>query len=149
MLNAVDVWLELAFPDGPEYWRQDGRPRAGARTDHPGIVLAFTARNIDGHPELRYASDRFTTWQENLRAVALGLEALRKLERYGIASRGQQYAGWKELEAPGPSAARGRDLIGRHGSVVAALKATHPDHGGDAADFADVQAARSEGASDA
>ena len=145
MLNAADIWLELAIPAGG-MWRQDGRPRAGARADHPGVVLAFTARAIPGRPELRYASDRFTTWQENLRAIALGLEALRKLERYGITTRGQQYAGWKQLEAPGPSAARGRELIRRHGSVRAALHATHPDHGGDAADFADVQAAREEGA---
>ncbi len=37
------------------------------------------------------------SWKENLRAIALGLEALRKVERYGIAERGQQYAGYREL----------------------------------------------------
>ncbi len=29
-----------------------------------------------------------------------------------------------------------------HGGTAQALKATHPDHGGNATDFADVQAAR-------
>ena len=33
-------------------------------------------------------------------------------------------------------------LIREHGGVTQALKATHPDHGGDALDFAAVQAAR-------
>jgi hypothetical protein len=35
----------------------------------------------------------------NLRAIALGLEALRKVERYGIAERGQQYAGFAQIGA--------------------------------------------------
>jgi hypothetical protein len=42
--------------------------------------------------------------------------------------------------------ARGRDLIRQHGGIKAALMATHPDHGGDPQDFADVQVAREEGA---
>jgi hypothetical protein len=49
---------------------------------------------------------------------------------------------WKQLESGGPSADRGRDLIREHGGVREALMATHPDHGGDPVDFADVQAAR-------
>lgn len=40
---------------------------------------------------------------------------------------------------------RGRQLIERHGGLRQALMATHPDHGGSADDFADVQAAREEG----
>jgi hypothetical protein len=38
-------------------------------------------------------------WQHNVRAIALGLEALRKVDRYGITRRGEQYAGWKALPA--------------------------------------------------
>ena len=59
-----------------------------------------------------------------------------------MTKRGEQYAGWKQLESGGPSAARGRELIQEHGSVREALFATHPDYGGDPADFAAVQAAR-------
>jgi hypothetical protein len=139
-LKASNVWLEVAIP--PEMFRLDGRPRAGARAEHPGVVVSFTSRTLG--KELRYATDRFTAWQDNLRAVALGLEALRKVERYGIANRGEQYAGWTQLSAGGPSPDRGRDLIGRHGGLTAALRATHPDTSGydSAGDFADVQAAR-------
>jgi hypothetical protein len=95
-LSATGARLELAIPPGPAYWRQDGRPRAHVVADHPGVVLAFTAGTLGGR-ELRYATDRFLTWQDNLRAVALGLEALRRVERYGIAQRGEQYAGWAAL----------------------------------------------------
>jgi hypothetical protein len=94
------------------------------------------------HGPLEYATDVFDDWQDNVRAIALGLEALRRVDRYGIAKRGEQYRGWKQLEAGGPSPARGEDLIREHGSVRAALMATHPDHGGDPSDFAAVQAAR-------
>lgn len=139
-LRASDVWLEIAIP--PEMFRLDGRPRAHAQADHPGVVLTFHSASLK--KELRYATDRFRSWQDNLRSVALGLEALRKVERYGIANRGEQYAGWAQLSAGGPSADRGRDLIRQHGGIAGALRATHPDTSGydSAADFADVQAAR-------
>jgi hypothetical protein len=141
-LGAADVWLEVAMDERD--FRQDGRPRAHARAAHPGVVLAFHSRTL--RKDLRYATDRFWTWQDNLRAIALGLEALRKVERYGIATRGEQYAGWAQLTAGGPSAERGAAIIREHGGLRQALMATHPDHGGDPTDFADVQAARTQGA---
>ena len=91
--------LEVAVPD--DQWRLDGRPRANAREIHPGIVLSLPSTKVG---PLRYATDTFTTWQDNLRAVALGLEALRKVDRYGITKRGEQYAGFKALP-PGTSEA--------------------------------------------
>jgi hypothetical protein len=120
--------------------RIDGWPRSGAREpEHPGVEVSFDSP----HGRLVYATDVCERWEHNVRAVALGLEALRAVDRHGITQRGQQYAGFKQLPAgAGPSADRGHDLIRRHGSVREALMATHPDHGGDAADFADVQAAR-------
>jgi hypothetical protein len=45
--------------------------------------------------------------------------------------------GLRQGDILGPS-----DLIREHGSVRAALMATHPDHGGDPDEFAAVQAAR-------
>lgn len=140
-LRATSVRIEIAIP--PEGWRLDGRPRAGARADHPGVVVRADTR----YGPISYATDRFTRYEDNLRAIALGLGDLRRLERYGIANRGQQYRGWTALEAGrgDPSPGHGRGIIAEHGSVAAALKATHPDHGGDPDDFADVQAARAAG----
>lgn len=142
--GARRVVLEVDMRE--EDFRIDGMPRANraaraART--PGIVLSFKATAVPGAPELRYEVGTFTDWRDNVRAVALGLEALRAVDRHGVTRRGEQYAGWKALPSgSGPSAERGRRLIREHGSVTKALMATHPDHGGDAAEFADVQAAR-------
>lgn len=88
-------------------------------------------------------TDAFPHWQDNVRAIALGLEALRKVDRYGIGKRGEQYVGWRALPAGDAGEVdRGRDLIEEAGGVRAALKCHHPDHGGDPADFSAVQAAR-------
>jgi hypothetical protein len=92
-----------------------------------------------------YATDVCERWEHNVRAIALGLEALRAVDRHGITRRGEQYAGFKALPPGGPSVERGVQLIRDHGSVRAALLATHPDQGGDSAEFADVQAAREAG----
>lgn len=123
--------------------RLDGMPREDRRAQSPGIVLSFEATAVPGSPRLRYEVGSFGDWRDNLRAIALGLQALRAVDRYGVTKRGEQYAGWKALPAPaGPSVERGRALIRAHGSEKAALMATHPDRGGDPAAFADVQAAR-------
>lgn len=73
--------------------RVDGGLRERSTPRTPRVILAFDSQ----HGPLKYACDRFTHWQANLRAIALGLEALRKLERYGIAGRGEQYTGWAQL----------------------------------------------------
>lgn len=121
-------------------FRQNGLPRADRTAYTPGVVLSLDSRRV-GHA-LRYEVGTFHRWQDNVRAIALGLAALRAVDRYGITRSAEQYAGWRQLPSGGPSAQRGQDLIRQHGSVTAALRATHPDHGGDPADFADVQAAR-------
>lgn len=119
--------------------RKDGYPRSDAREpSHPGVEVSFDSR----HGRLVYSTDVCAWWQHNVRSIALGLEALRAVDRYGISARGQQYAGWAQLGAGGPDAERGRKLVERHGGVRAALMATHPDHQGDPLDFADVQAYR-------
>lgn len=139
-LGARHAVIQLAVTE--EDIRLDGQIRANARPSHPGAIVSFDSR----HGPLEYATDVFTHWQDNVRAIALGLEALRKVDRYGIAKRGEQYRGWKALPVgDGPSTERGAELIREHGGVRQALMATHPDHGGDPAEFADVQAAREAG----
>jgi hypothetical protein len=119
--------------------RLDGQPRADARPiSHPGVEISFNSR----HGRLVYATDTFDDWHDNVRAIALSLEALRAVDRYGVSKRGQQYAGWAQLTAGGPDADRGKVLVERAGTIRQALMRYHPDHGGDARDFADVQAYR-------
>lgn len=131
-----------------EDFRQDGIPRADKRARTPGIVLSFTATAVPGKPHLRYEVGRFRSFEDNIRAVALGLQALRAVDRYGVTRRGEQYAGWKQLEAGVPSdgdAERGRDLIeAAGGDVKEAIRRSHPDLNPEAgsADFIDIMAAR-------
>lgn len=75
----------------------DGMFRAGAKLRGPGVVISFGSRV----GALRYPCDTFTDWQDNVRAIALSLEALRKVERYGVTKRNEQYQGWAALPAPG------------------------------------------------
>lgn len=117
--------------------RADGRPRADARAPlHPGVEVSFDSR----YGRLTYATDVFDDWRDNLRAIAKGLEALRAVDRWGVAKRGQQYAGFALLSAGPGKEERGRQLVAQYGSVTAALRATHPDTGGDSASEADFDA---------
>ncbi len=83
--------------------RQDGALRARAEVQHPGVRISFEST----HGALTYATDTFAgrwygdppDWQINLRAIALSLEALRKVDRYGVVKRGEQYVGFKALPA--------------------------------------------------
>lgn len=90
-LAGRDLVIEVDVDEA--HIRNDGRLRANARPASPGVRVAFDSV----HGPLTYATDRFGRWQDNVRAIALGLEALRKVDRYGITKRGEQYAGWKAL----------------------------------------------------
>jgi hypothetical protein len=103
--------------------RLDGLLRADRKVEKPGVVLSFDSR----HGALRYPCDCFSAnwkvdrapWHANLRAVTLGLEALRRVERYGIASRAEQYTGWRAL---GAGIAIGQTATLRFGSLEEAAR---------------------------
>lgn len=169
-LGATSVTLQVDADESQI--RLDGQLRSDARVHNQGVILTI---ETPSHGTLVYACDEFESpgyrgkphWHENLRAIALGLEALRKVERYGIANRGQQYAGYRELGSGIPlgkamtveEAARvlaeaagwaGQDmpggLIGQPELVAEAYrqaaKRLHPDAGGDAAAFRRATEAR-------
>lgn len=73
--------------------RLDGELRASARPHTPAVGVSIESR----HGPLLFVCDRFRGWQDNVRAIALGLEALRKVERYGIVQSDEQYRGWQAL----------------------------------------------------
>jgi len=138
--------------------RLDGMLRANARVGHPGVVVSFDS---DFGP-LRYATDAYEkdwahgmpSWQGNLRAIALTLEALRAIDRWGVSKRGEQYTGWKALPATSgvtfPSADEAlrwmRDQAGDTGPLKTVYrdlaKRLHPDVGGSAEEWEKLSAAR-------
>lgn len=158
----------LVVDADPSQVRRDGMLRADARVrgDYVEVFLPQTDRG-----SMRFATGRFRGrwdspgWQANVRAIALGMEALRKVRRYGIADDDQQYRGWQALP-PGDPIALGagmtldqaaailhdgypdgptaEDLLLEVGmtdrpwirdSYRMAAKAHHPDAGGDPETF--------------
>lgn len=124
--------------------RLDGMPRSDARPGNPTVVLSFDSK----FGPLRYATCEYTSWDDNLRAIALAMEALRAVDRYGVSKRGEQYVGWRQLPASTDpadsltSVEEARALIDGYGGLIEALKKTHPDHGGDAGEFRRVMKAK-------
>lgn len=127
--------------------RLDGTLRANAReAETPGVVVAFESK----HGPILHRCDTFTApytwqgphWQHNVRAIALTLQALRAVDRYGAADTGQQYAGFKALPAGRAMAAShmtrtdAENVLvhwgGADGDFRRARAAAHPDrHRGD------------------
>jgi hypothetical protein len=144
--------------------RLDGLPRSDARQPaHPGIILSFQSK----HGPLSYPCDTFTDWQANLRGIALSLEHLRTVDRYGVTRRGEQYRGWQQLPPPAGVQAMAPTMTrAEAAAVLVRLAATgtvalilrdpeitksiyrdavlrcHPDRGGNAQDFKLVQEAK-------
>lgn len=141
-LRAKDAELLVAIPASK--FRIDGRPYASATAEHPGVILSFEIPQVG---RVSYPCDTFTTWEDNLRAITLALEALRKVDRYGVTKRGEQYRGFLAIEATAAPAgfATAADaeafLRGWCGDAWAdqplrrvfreALRTTHPDMSGD------------------
>jgi hypothetical protein len=105
--NLVVVELDLTRDD----LRQDGEIRASARLGSGRVRISLDTR----HGAMRYACDRYLparsgnrrgplqAWQANARAIALTLQALRAVDRYGAVHSAEQYRGFMALEA-GPAA---------------------------------------------
>jgi hypothetical protein len=93
-LYAKEITIQAFFRR--DQIRNDGWPYANANPSGPGIILSFTCRG----KALSFPCDRFNSLDCNLRAIALSLEALRAVDRYGVTRRAEQYQGWARLEAP-------------------------------------------------
>lgn len=105
-LGGRTIVLQIAMTEAD--FRLDGMPRANARATHPGVILSMESK----FGPLSYPCDTFNHWQDNIRAIALSLEALRRVDRYGVSRRGQQYTGWRAIGA-GPIGAgfTGHDAV--------------------------------------
>lgn len=138
-LNAKDVTLAIGVTLNDI--RKDGGVRADARIKDPAVVLSFKS----GANVLTFPCDTFNFWQDNVRAIALALEALRKIDRYGV-QQGKQYEGFKALPAttlPTMTTSSAADIVAGYGdfdpievetspsiakdAIRAAKNATHPD----------------------
>jgi hypothetical protein len=158
-LGAKDISIEGFF--APSEIRNDGWPKSSARPTQPGVVLSFNVKR----GRMIMPCDRYHEWEANLRAIALTLEHLRAVERYGATTEEkEQYTGWLRLPVASPSdeAAECAKILIKHACVNysttqvlanqsifdelwrVAVKRTHPDAnpGRDGTDFNRVITAR-------
>jgi hypothetical protein len=159
-LRAKNVVIQLALTSRDI--RLDGMPRVGARPTHPGVILAFDSK----HGPLSYPCDVYSEWEDNMRAIALSLEHLRAVDRYGVTRQGEQYRGWTALPAPremprrmtkdeaagfiskliGGDGQTAEEIMGDPETRATAIRAaqfkTHPDREGDPEQFRKVQEAK-------
>ena len=154
LIEAKSAVLLMALQESEI--RIDGRPRAGARPSHPGIILAV---ETNGMGALRFPCDTYDDWLANLRAITLHLKALRAIDRYGVSVSREQYTGWAALPSPNGDhwdLAASVDFISvtigeprakwfpadTRRAITEAEKRTHPDKRGNPDEFKKVQQAR-------
>ena len=127
--------------------RLDGQPRSD-RTDpaDPGVAVYFTLR---GKPTT-LACDRWDRVADNIVALAKHIEALRGMDRWGVGTADQVFAGYQSLPAP----EQWWQVLGiDQGATVEVIDAAwrakardaHPDRGGTDAAMARLNAARDAG----
>jgi hypothetical protein len=155
--------------------RRDGMLRSDAPApDNPGVILSFEVFKASGkrnergqrlgkYVPVQFECDRFTHWKDNVRAIALALEALRKVERYGVARASVSEVGRQQALPPTYIPAQGmtvddawailahfskftvEELMGVGARIKdayrQAMKHTHPDQGGNQDDAAKVNVA--------
>ncbi len=124
--------------------RRDGLPYAGQKQPADCGVAVYFKRK--GKP-FCFASDKWATVEENLWAICLTIDALRKIERAGVSDMlDRAFTGFLALPSPRPW----WDVLGVSPSASseaikqaywARAKECHPDAGGDVAKFQELQAA--------
>lgn len=89
--SALEGSLILEMHVDERMIRQDGKLRADARVNKPGVIFRFSRftgkRRPDNSRETQdvsYPCDAFDSWQDNLRAIMKSMEHLRHVERYGV-----------------------------------------------------------------
>lgn len=154
----------------PRMIRLDGQLRADAKVLRPGVIFSFTRlRNIHCNPQtgkmqgtpqhVNFPCDAFTDWQDNLRAIALSMERLRHVERYGVFKYDDIVSRLALPTADGKQTTREEaaaflavhsglamadilvDPDVRQSAYRKAARELHPDRGGSIATFARLQEA--------
>lgn len=98
-MGCKECMIETDHPDGG-YSRLDGTPKSDTAPGTPRIALWFEV----GESMRVIRCEAHTTWQKNLKAIALTLQRNRLLRAYGTATVVEQYGGYVALP-PGKSEA--------------------------------------------
>lgn len=126
--------------------RQDGLPHASqaAMLGDPGIAVYF---KLKGKPRV-LACDKWFSAAENMAAIAGHIEAIRAVDRYGVGTLDQAFAGYQALPAQAASwftvlefaePPTNWDVIEARFKSLARVH--HPDRGGNSETMAKINAA--------
>lgn len=119
--------------------RLDGRPRSvSQRIEDPGVALYFKLQGQD----TVLACDRWDRVADNIAAIAKHIEALRGIERWGVGSLRQAFAGYAALPPSegAPPVQSWWQILGIDRDAPWAeiearwrelMRTAHPDQGGD------------------
>ena len=125
--------------------RLDGLPRSGqAEPQDVGAAIYF---RLKGKPRC-LACDRWDRVADNLAAIAQHIDALRRIDRYGVGTLDQAFAGYAALPPTAeewwlildvPRTASREQILSAHRQLAGQH---HPDRGGDPTMMARVNRAR-------
>lgn len=125
--------------------RIDGTPRSDlSEPTDVGAAVYFT---LNGKPRC-LACDRWTRVADNIAALAQHIDALRRIERYGVGTMEQAFAGYAALPATSadwpivlgvPPTATRDEILAAHRRLAGEH---HPDKGGRSEDMARINEAR-------
>ena len=125
--------------------RRDGMPYASSsQPADRGVAVYFTYKK----KPMCFACDRWTLVEDNMRAIAKTIDALRGIERWGSGQMVEQaFTGFTALPAPEqPFQVLGVGANATEAEVSAAYRRLamehHPDRGGDPSQMARINAAR-------
>lgn len=132
--------------------RLDGRPRSvSQRIEDPGVALYFKLQGQD----TVLACDRWDRVADNIAAIAKHIEALRGMDRWGVGSLRQAFAGYRALPPGGdesvPAEKPWWQILGVDRAAPMAeieakwrelVRTAHPDQGGDAETAKRINGAR-------
>jgi hypothetical protein len=94
-LRADHVVIQIEDPEQHRRIRNDGSMTMADKywPTKPGVILTFESPKGN----ISMPCDRYPHWRDNLRAIALSLEALRAVDRYGVTRGNEQYRGWTQI----------------------------------------------------
>lgn len=127
--------------------RLDGQPRSGMpEPSDPGVALYFQLRSNG----TCMPCDAFRKVADNIGAIAHHIDAVRRIERYGVASVEQMFTGFQSIRGPGPKP--WRETLGIPAEQIVTLAYVrqrkhelaarfHPDVGGTETMMAEINAA--------
>lgn len=141
-LGASDLIISTNVP-----LRRDGLPYAnGLDLADPGVAIYFTYRK----KSMSFACDRYFLVRENMQAIAMTINAIRGIERWGASDMMKRaFRGFAALPDPGKIDWRSILCVGSNPTIDEVEKQfrvqaqlLHPDHGGDAMAFNELVKAR-------